>query len=241
MASRQSIYQHDNSDGMPKGVNVKPIVEALRRNCVYRLLDIGGGKGEFVKHCKRERACLRCSLVDIAKPAVEIAKHNGLDAYVCDVGNERLPFSSNEFGAVHMGDTLEHIFSTDSVLSEVKRVLTPNGLFIVTIPNMASWFNRIMLLFGVQPYSTHVCDETPGPRTGGHIRVMTTRMLVWLLRKHDFDVECLLGAGFDHWYGVSVRHPVVTRIFDKLFAWNPYWSNRVTVIARKRWNVDKTG
>lgn len=54
--------------------------------------------------------------------------------------NERLPFKNNCFDKVICSDVLEHLEKRDFALSEIRRVLKPNGiLFLVTDNPDTSW------------------------------------------------------------------------------------------------------
>ena len=231
--TRTRSYQHNRSDGMPKGTNPGIVVRALYEHKVRTLLDVGGGRGEFMLYCRERKSDLTCWLVDVSTQAVASANRSGVYGWACDAGEDILPYESAFFDAVHCGDTLEHIYATDALLDEIHRVLRPGGVFIVTVPNLAAWFNRLMLLVGVQPMYTQVCERTPGPRTGSHIRVMTTGALKWLLEQHGFAVKSMHGVGFCLGWGASKRYPVLTRLLSWLTCWNPYWANRVTVVAMK--------
>jgi SAM-dependent methyltransferase len=45
-----------------------------------------------------------------------------------------LPFPSDHFDAVVTFETLEHVFNLAEVLLEIRRVMKPNGLFLLSIP-----------------------------------------------------------------------------------------------------------
>ena len=50
-----------------------------------------------------------------------------------------LPFDDATFDAVVSFETIEHILEQDDFLREIKRVLTPGGLFIISSPNRAEY------------------------------------------------------------------------------------------------------
>jgi predicted SAM-dependent methyltransferase len=56
------------------------------------------------------------------------------------------PFDDNTFKVANMGDVVEHIsiFDIDRVLTEVCRILKPDGKLIVTVPDAAWIFERIV-------------------------------------------------------------------------------------------------
>jgi len=44
------------------------------------------------------------------------------------------PFQNNEFDSVIVNEVLEHVFSPSDFLSEIYRVLKPNGILLMTVP-----------------------------------------------------------------------------------------------------------
>ncbi len=45
-----------------------------------------------------------------------------------------LPFENNQFDAVISFEVFEHLFNIDEILTEIKRVLKPNGKLLISIP-----------------------------------------------------------------------------------------------------------
>src|SRR3989344_5745663 len=100
------------------------------------------------------------------------------------------------FDIVIMSHIIEHVVNPDHLLSEARRVLKRKGLVIINTPNLAAWFNRILLLFGFQPFFTEVSslDKTLGlkftrkltPYTNplGHLRVFTGGALKDIMEMH---------------------------------------------------------
>lgn len=72
-----------------------------------------------------------------------------VDYRACDLGTQPLPFGNNSFDFATYTDVIEHhSFSPKRVLREIQRVLVPGEHLIVTTPNHASIYNRLLLLFG---------------------------------------------------------------------------------------------
>jgi hypothetical protein len=64
-----------------------------------------------------------------------------------------------------MNQVLEHTKDIFFIFSEVSRVLKPNGIFLVGVPNLAAWHDRLMLAVGRQPSGMKVL--------GPHVRGFT--------------------------------------------------------------------
>lgn len=186
-----------------------------------RILDIGCGDGSFsvrLKNYSQEVYGL-----DIAKQAVKIAQKKGIKAYQLDVENQKLPFKANFFEALYCGEILEHLFNPDYLLDEVHRVLKPGGLLVVTTPNLSWWLNRLVLLFGFQPYLTEVSlkynlgkFKPDSNQVAGHIRAFTYKALKELLKIHHFEILKILNND------VAKSLPFPVNLLEKGFS---FWPN----------------
>ncbi len=98
------------------------------------ILDIGCNHGYFERYyligkVKKVRA------IDIDPEAIEYAQmKDGKEYYVC-CNSARLPFPNHEFDKVLCLDTLEHVDDEKKTISEIRRVLKPNGLLVLSTPN----------------------------------------------------------------------------------------------------------
>lgn len=98
---------------------------------------------------------------------------------------DKLPYGDNSFNVVVAGEIIEHIYDTDFFLSEIWRVLKPEGKLLISTPNVASLGRRLFLLFGINP----IIESSPNePSSSGHIRYFTFKSLKDLLKKNKFKV-----------------------------------------------------
>jgi 2-polyprenyl-3-methyl-5-hydroxy-6-metoxy-1,4-benzoquinol methylase len=66
-----------------------------------------------------------------------------------NIEKEKFPFEAQSFDLVLMTEIIEHLTVNPRVyLSEVKRVLKPDGYLLVTTPNAVHLKNRVKVLFG---------------------------------------------------------------------------------------------
>lgn len=109
-----------------------------------RILDLGCNSGQLcLKIAKRVK---QITGLDVDKNLINIAKSEALIKEISNArflifdANNKLPFRNNSFDKVICSDVLEHLEKRDSALSELKRVLKPNGLlFLVTDNPDTSW------------------------------------------------------------------------------------------------------
>jgi SAM-dependent methyltransferase len=92
-----------------------------------------------------------------------------------------LPLATSSVDFVIMSELIEHLVDPDATLDEARRVLVPGGTLLLSTPNLAAWYNRALLLFGVQPIFSEVSLRgiygRPGKEVVGHLRLFTRRAL----------------------------------------------------------------
>ena len=195
-----------------------------------KILDIGCGDGSFIKKFEK---CCEVFGVDVSSRAVKIAKEAGITAYEVDVSREKLPFESEYFDIVYMGDVLEHLVNPDFAIHEVARTLKSNGSLVLSTPNLASWLNRLLLLLGIQPLFSEVSTLRNFGKFGrpdsfpvGHLRLFTYEALRVFLRFHRFKIVNVEGSSYE---GL----PGVLKDIDRIFSNIPSLSSIVIVIANR--------
>jgi len=79
------------------------------------------------------------------------------------------------------GDTLEHLVDPAALLRRLRPRLEPDGVLVVSIPNVANWTMRLRLLAGRFDYTDRgILDRT-------HLRFFTKRTALGLLRSAGFE------------------------------------------------------
>ena len=141
--------------------------------------------------------------IDISEISVREAVSSGLNAIKLDISTNRLPFEDESFEFVYASEVIEHLYDPDFAIEEFKRVLNSHGKLLITTPNLGAWFNRLLLLLGIQPWATEVSTVKnlgrhfsflgQGGRPVGHIRVFTHRALVDFIILHGFRPISLEG------------------------------------------------
>ena len=115
-------------------------IERLR-GAPGRLLDVGCGIGTEVR-IARDRGW-RATGIELAEGSLRIAREQGLEVLGEPLGQAALAPAS--FDVVTVNHALEHIPSVRPMLGEVRRVLRPDGLLFVSVPNLAAWQHRTRL------------------------------------------------------------------------------------------------
>ncbi len=167
-----------------------------------RFVDIGCGRGPATRYIASVIGAESVAGVDISERSVAEARLLGIDAHAVEVGVSPLPFPDHSADAVHCGEVIEHIVDTDQLMDEIRRILKPGGVCVLSTPNLSAWHNRIALLLGYQPFLSQVSfRHAPGRpgfvggAGGGHLRMFTHRALLGFLTLHGFEVLEQRGVG----------------------------------------------
>lgn len=174
-----------------------------------RLLDVGCGKGIFLRDFtagSKQRWGLQISRVtglDLVRSPGDVFKEitPEVEFVQADTDGNPLPFPDRSFEFLSCNHVLEHVFETEKLVREFRRVLTPQGLCIIAVPNIAAWINRIGFLWGNQPLGTELGTEKTtygfrphflqkkleAFRPSGHIRDFTPRALQDLTEHCGFE------------------------------------------------------
>jgi SAM-dependent methyltransferase len=131
---------------------------------------------------------------------------------------------------VIMSELIEHLVDPDNALEEACRVLVPGGTLLLSTPNLAAWYNRVLLAVGVQPLFTEVSLRgiygRPGTEVVGHLRIFTRRSLLGLLNAMGFVDVRITGAPYH-----DVPGPL--KLLDRLFCHLPSLASNLLAAARK--------
>jgi len=152
--------------------------------------------------------------VDAAGHTLEEAKKRGIVTTCADI-TERLPYQGSFFDYVFAGEIIEHILNTKYFLSELYRILKPNGYIVITTPNLARIDDRFKLLFGKTPRQTSPFH----PYLYLHIRPFTYHSLKKTLELSGFtDVKLKTNVFTIEVYRkrINIYSKLLTRLFPTL-------------------------
>lgn len=101
-----------------------------------RVLDLGCGECIAMTKFRELRPDLVFSAVDILDVAGCVPP--SVDFHQVDIQQKPLPFGNDSFDAVYCSHVFEHLYSTDLILQEIRRVLSDNGRIYVETPSLNS-------------------------------------------------------------------------------------------------------
>jgi len=105
-----------------------------------RILDVGCSTGIFLQGM-RNSGDWEPYGVEINEHAAHIAQEHGLDVRLGTL--EQAGFADEFFDVVTLWDVLEHLHDPSGSLREIYRILKPDGLLVIRVPNASSWDSRL--------------------------------------------------------------------------------------------------
>jgi SAM-dependent methyltransferase len=175
---------------------VRDLKEHFGSRTVDVALEVGGGLGANMVLLKRHLSVINAISTDLFIPENPA---DGIDYMVVPADKLTEHFSKNSVDLVLMSEVIEHIFDPDTAIMQVKEILKPNGVLLVTTPNLSSLVNRIALLFGYLPMGVEVSTKRVFGRPTrlgglsdhvvGHIRPFTFSALTQFLSYYGFRIK----------------------------------------------------
>jgi len=161
-----------------------------------RVLDIGCATGRLLEHL-REKGW-ETTGVEISGPQAEYCRQKrNLDVRSLPLTENRFP--NGAFEAVLASHLIEHLNDPAGLVSEVSRILAPEGRFFVTTPNIAGFQARL--------FSTRWRSAIPD-----HLYLFSVKTLSRLLAEKGFAIEKTVT-----WGGLAAgtAPAPVKRLFDR--------------------------
>ncbi|MFZ2072733.1 MAG: class I SAM-dependent methyltransferase [Minisyncoccia bacterium] len=206
-----------------------------------KILDVGCGNGYFLKYLNDELGQNHTFIfhgTDIFK-FKKIFKFKFVKSNI----DGNFPYDSNTFDFIVAGEIIEHLVNTDGFIKEIRRTLKKNGHTIISTPNLSSYFNRFLLLFGFQPYNSEVSTVESGfgldivykvlgrpkigNKTAGHLKMFTYRAFVDFVLYYKFKIKAYYPVYFSTFRKDNTRIGLI-KVF---FYIDKFISNRFPSLA----------
>jgi 2-polyprenyl-3-methyl-5-hydroxy-6-metoxy-1,4-benzoquinol methylase len=209
------------------------------------VLDIGCGEGFFAERLVgEENRVVGIDMLPQPRHRALLADYVQADL---DQGlGQALPaLGTSRFDRVLLQDVLEHVRNPAKLLTDCHQLLTPQGLLLVSVPNVANITVRLSLLFGRFEYAERgILDKT-------HVRFFTRKTARRLLEAAGYQiiaekvtvmpVELVLGLSADNPLMVALNATLAlcTRLLPRLLGYQLLFSVR-SHLGQDDSNIDET-
>lgn len=147
---------------------------------LLKKIPIDLGQGNLRKTTKGKQIALNLISLGNAKTALDVGCREGMQSkwledkgytvisidvtknyekcIIADI-NKELPFETDSFDLIWCSEVIEHLNNPAFTVQELRRVLKPNGIMIITTPNSYFWVQKIMNFFGLTPQKVQRPDH----------------------------------------------------------------------------------
>jgi SAM-dependent methyltransferase len=217
---------------------LEPILEHIRDEDIKTMLDLGCGYGILTVAIAEFLGVKKIYGVDVDEVRLKyltehvIKRADNIEFVALQQDFSKPLHLPEKVQLVTSFGSLEHTMCWDETLENIKNSLVKGGYIIISMPNLASWVNRLMLFLGYQPRDLEISQKklygvAPPFKTHGvigHVRVATFKAFYEFLVDSGFDIVMTKPL-------YSKANPIVN-FLDGLLS-KPSLSRRYVFLARK--------
>ena len=201
---------------VPDPIRIEKSIKLIRQyfNKVKGLdiLECGIARGGIADLLSREGA--NCFGIDINSRHIENVK-----IFQADL-NDGFPEFGGKFDVIFAGEVIEHLFDDSKFVKDCRNLIKPDGLLIITVPNLVFSANRILMLFGKMPMFAFAPY---------HYHVYNKKILNNLLKENGFEILKTISSHILF----STRRNKFGKIFEILGDIFPSFGAHLIVCAKK--------
>lgn len=178
--------------------SVERVVKQRLKQDAPRCLDIGAGSGDLLALLRQTWPAMQAEACDYH---IERFALKDVSIVQLDLNTHPLPYPDAGFDLVTCSEVLEYVENYRAVLREIRRVLKPGGLMVVTTPNVLNMKSRLRYLvcgftnlFGPLPVKNQDRFQTSGHVTPIPYFYLAHAMLDCDFRDLQLDTDRLQGS-----------------------------------------------
>ena len=177
-------------------------------------LDLGSGVGQNA--IKASRICKKVigaelddKLIQIAERSIKISRIKNVKFQKANL-EDKLRFKNNSFSSVIILDVLEHLHKRDQILKEIRRILKPNGLLVLSVPNSSTSWKKFQRSAGICSFSDP-----------DHKIEFSEKTITKLLKKHHFKINDIGYSSYDHFFRglIDIIGAISLPLYQKISLW----------------------
>jgi O-antigen biosynthesis protein len=175
-------------------------------------LDVGCWNGNLGKVLIEKKQCV-VDGIDYRSDIIQKAKENGYqNVYTLNFNNDSVDLSAltKKYDVIICADVLEHLVNPQNVLKMLKSFLKPDGMFVISLPNVAFLQTRVNLLLGKWAYREFgTLDKT-------HLRFYTIASAQRMVEGAGFNILRVLPYNA---FTLLKKLPRLTKLFPSVLAY----------------------
>lgn len=175
-----------------------------------KILDIGCGTGSFLYSCEQKLPNSRLHGVEYDQRLIDQAHLNLQRTKVSQGTAEKLPYDESVFDIVTSFQVIEHVVNPENMILEIRRILKPNGIMVITTPNLNGLGRRVQ-------------GSTWTGYRDDHISLRTSTEWAKDIEKHGFKP---LSVGTTFFTGIDAFRKMPLSIINNallvMFGWLPW-------------------
>ncbi len=215
---RQGVF---NSYEISDPIRIEKVIKFIKKYfgkiAGLDILDCGISKGGVADKLSRENA--RCFGVDVNPRELK-----GVKIIQSDLNNG-IPNFGIKFDVIFAGEIIEHLFDENKFIRGCYKSLKSGGVLIITVPNLVSLSNRLMMLLGLMPSTAYVAAPF-------HYHIYNKNRLRDLVRAESFIV-LKSTSSYIPFYGFA-KIPGAEKFFSFLGDFFPNMGNQLIIFAKKK-------
>lgn len=187
------------------------VLRRMKRGWTGIVLDIGCGDGLLLNQLRTTRG-IRCEGIEISASGLKKARSKGLTVYEGDITKSDIMeiLQGRSFDAITMLEVLEHVFSPQDVLRNVRQMLKADGSLYVSTPNFNAVGERLRVLRGLVPWQK---------RHGkGHVYWMNEKIFRALIESAGFEIVEFVSLGYRRNKLFELPFAILAKYWPSLFA-----------------------
>ncbi|MFT3909399.1 MAG: class I SAM-dependent methyltransferase [Ferruginibacter sp.] len=113
------------------------IISMIPADSNQKILEIGAGSGNTLLYIKEKKIAAEVMGVELINIPASNQQHPSIDHFqVANIETDPIAASENYFDTIICADVLEHLADPWAVVDKITRHLKPNGMLIVSMPNI---------------------------------------------------------------------------------------------------------
>jgi SAM-dependent methyltransferase len=193
----------------------KPLLDFIPlQNRNGTTLEIGAGSGDNLIYAKKNGYAKVIYGIELVEIDGSFQKSNEFEQFIIgNIEHMELNFKNELFDVIVMGDVLEHLVDPYSIIREMKKYLTPNGVFVASIPNIRNLktFRNIFVRGSFKYEDEGIFDRT-------HLRFFTKKNMIELFENNDCKVQRIKSSLEFKSGSVAFKNKITFGIFEEFLA-----------------------